>query len=124
MTRDDMLRHAVHWIDAWNRRDVDAVLSVFRDDARFVSPKAAQMVGYAELANKRELEAYWREAMRRITSLKFTLDHVTCDVEAREMVVFCTAELNGQSTRACELMRFDTNGRQIYGEAMYGAIST
>lgn len=28
---------------------------------------------------------------------------------------------DGKTVRACELMRFDSDGRQIYGEAMYGA---
>jgi steroid delta-isomerase len=110
MSRDDMLRHAAHWIDAWNGRDVDAVLSAFRDDARFVSPKASHFVGRAELADKREIEAYWRTALNKIDSLIFTLDHVTCDVDRREMIVVYVAELNGRRMRASELMRFDHAG--------------
>lgn len=116
-----MLRHAAHWIDAWNRRDVDAVLSVFHEDAHFVSPKASQFVGRAELVNRHEIENYWRTGLRTITSIVFTLDHVACDPDRREMIVVYVAELNGRPTRAVELMRFDQAGRQIYGEALYGA---
>ncbi len=121
MTRDDMLRHAAHWIDAWNARDVDAVLSAFRPDARFVSPKAAQFVGRAELANRAEIEAYWRTGLTRISKIVFTLDHVVCDPEQAEMTVVYIAQLDDQRTRAAELMRFDADGHQIYGEALYGA---
>jgi hypothetical protein len=32
------------------------------------------------------------------------------------------ANLNGERKRACEIMQFGTSGRQIRGEALYGAI--
>jgi hypothetical protein len=32
------------------------------------------------------------------------------------------ANLNGERKRACEIMRFDESGRQIRGEALYGAV--
>jgi hypothetical protein len=120
MTREQMQRHAVDWIAAWNRRDVDEVLSIFSDTARFTSPKALAIVGRATLESKAELAAYWREALRRISSIEFRLDRVLCDVERREMVVVYVAALNGTTARACEFMRFDKAGRQIEGEAMYG----
>jgi ketosteroid isomerase-like protein len=122
MTRQRMLDHAAHWIDAWNRRDVDAVLRPFAEDACFVSPRAAGIVGTAVLEGKAAIGDYWRRALERIGSLEFRPGHVTCDVERREMVVFCEAVLGGATaTRACELMRFDAEGRQVAGEALYGA---
>ena len=30
--------------------------------------------------------------------------------------------LNGEHKRACEIMQFDTSGRQVRGEALYGAV--
>ncbi len=120
MTREQMLEHAERWIADWNRRDVDAVLSVFADGARFTSPKALAIAGSATLEGKAALTAYWREAMRRISTIEFRLDYVLCDVERREMVVVYEANLNGNKNRACEFMRFDAAGRQIEGEAMYG----
>jgi steroid delta-isomerase len=121
MTREQMERHAARWIAAWNRRDVDAVLGDYVDDARFVSPKALAFVGSARIDGKARLGAYWREALRRIPTLAFRLDRVLCDVERREMVVLYEADLGGTKSRACEFMRFDETGRQIEGEALYGA---
>lgn len=120
MTREQMQRHAAEWIAAWNRRDVDEVLSVFSETARFTSPIALAITGNATLDGKAALAAYWREASRRISSIQFRLDHVLCDVERREMVVVYDSTVNGKSTRACEFMRFDEAGRQVEGEAMYG----
>jgi ketosteroid isomerase-like protein len=47
MTYDSMMLFAETWIAAWNRRDVDAVLAHFADDAEFVSPAAHKFVGWS-----------------------------------------------------------------------------
>ena len=44
------------------------------------------------------------------------------DEKRRELNVVYEANLNGERKRACEIMQFDTSGRQIRGEALYGAI--
>jgi len=36
--------------------------------------------------------------------------------------VLVQENLNGDRKRACEIMQFDTSGRQVRGEALYGAI--
>src|SRR5205085_11775812 len=43
------------WVDAWNRRDVEAVLAHFADDAVFISPKAERVVGNPRAARKAAL---------------------------------------------------------------------
>ena len=121
MTRDQMHHHAEQWIAAWNGGDVERVLADFADDARFVSPRAAQIAGHPEVRGKAALGAYWRAAMARLGTPRFRLDHVLCDIERNEMTVVYDRFGDGAIIRACELMRFDADGRQIYGEAMYGA---
>ena len=121
MSYDGMMAFARAWIANWNRRDVAAVLSHFAEDAEFVTPVAVKYAGRSVLRGKAELAAYWQAAMKDITELEFILDHATWDPKARELNVVCTAKLNGVAKRACELMTFDAEGRQIRGEAMYGA---
>jgi len=108
------------WIAAWNRRDIDAVLAHFAEEAQFVSPVARNFVGRTVLRNKKELEDYWRGALDRISILEFALDHATWDERRRELNVVYEANLNGERKRACEIMQFDATGRQIRGEAFYG----
>ena len=122
MTYDAMMRFAEDWVAAWNRRDVDAVLAHFAEEAQFTSPVARSVVGRAVLRNKQELADYWRGALSRIATLEFRLDHAAWDERQRELVVVYEANLNGERKRACETMRFDAAGRQIAGEAMYGAV--
>jgi ketosteroid isomerase-like protein len=122
MTYEAMMRFADEWIAAWNRRDADAVLAHYAEDAQFVSPIARAVVGRPVLRNKQELGDYWRGALARIATLEFRLDHATWDERRRELVVVYEANLNGERNRACEIMRFDPAGRQVSGEALYGAV--
>jgi hypothetical protein len=55
-------------------------------------------------------------------TLEFKLDHAAWDERRRELNVVYEANLNGERKRACEIMQFDTSGRQIRGEALYGVI--
>ncbi len=100
------------------------MLADFADDARFVSPRAAQVTVHAAVVGKAALDAYWRGAMAKFGPPRFRLDYVICDPARNEMVVVYDRLNDGKVTRACEIMRFDAAGRQIYGEAMYGAALT
>jgi hypothetical protein len=122
MAYESMMTFAESWIAAWNRRDVDAVLSHFAEHAVFVSPVARSLVGRPMLSNKNELAHYWRSALDRISHLEFRLDHATWDERRRELVVVYEANLNGECKRACEIMQFDEIGQQVRGEALYGAV--
>ncbi len=121
MTRSEALAFARAWVDAWNRRDVAAVLAHFADDAVFTSPKAALFVGDAVVRGKPALAAYWQRASAGTAELRFTLDRALWDPEARELLVLYDARIDGTTRRACELMRFDEDRRQVAGEALYGA---
>jgi ketosteroid isomerase-like protein len=121
MNRAEAQEFAANWIRAWNRKDVDAVLSHYVENAKFVSPKAAAFVGNAIVDGKIALAQYWHTAAKKIETIEFKLDHIVWDSAANELVVFYEANLNGVRSRACERMTFDASGRQLSGEALYGA---
>jgi len=77
MTYKTIMIFAETWIACWNRRDVNAVLEHFYDEAQFVSPAACNIVERSVLRNKKELEDYWRTAFEHVASLEFKLDHAT-----------------------------------------------
>jgi hypothetical protein len=64
---------------------------------------------------------YWQLAAIKIEKIEFTLDHIVWDSTSNELVIFYEANLNGVRSRACATMKFDSCGRQVSGEAMYGA---
>jgi hypothetical protein len=121
MTNEEMMAFAQEWVANWNRRDVEAVLSHFAEDADFVTPLAIRYSGRASLHGKAEIGAYWNAAMQHLEVLEFTLDHASWDERLSELTVICESNLNGDRKRACEIMRFGADGLQLRGEAFYGA---
>ncbi len=118
---DSMMRFAENWVAAWNRRDIEAVLAHFAEDAQFLSPVARNVTGRPVLRGKQEIRSYWQAALGRISILEFKVDHAAWDERRRELNVVYEANLNGERKRACEIMQFDASGRQTRGEALYGA---
>ena len=110
------------WTEAWNRRDTEAVLAHYADDAGFVSPTAARVVGKAVVEGKAALRAYWLKALEQIESLDFTLEEALWSPRAETLTVVYQSQLGGQAPiRAVESMRFRA-GRIVRGEALYGAV--
>jgi ketosteroid isomerase-like protein len=102
MNRSEASEFAENWISAWNRKDVNAVLEHYVEDAIFVSPKAAIFVGNSVLKGKKALSQYWQLAARKIEKIEFTLDHTVWNYASNELVIFYEANLNGVRSRACE----------------------
>lgn len=123
MTEEWAQAFARAWTEAWNRRDVEAVLAHYTDDATFTSPKAERFTGSAVVHGKAALRTYWQTALARLESLCFTLEEALWSARTETLTVVYQAELGGQApTRAVEIMRFRA-GRIVRGEALYGAVS-
>jgi acyl-CoA thioester hydrolase len=107
------------WIDAWNRRDVEAVLAHYADDATFVSPRAERITGSAVVVGKPALRAYWQAALGQ-RQLEFTLDEALWSPRTETLTLLYRAAFDEQPpNRASEVMRF--RGSTITrGEAFYG----
>jgi ketosteroid isomerase-like protein len=121
MNRDEVDQFVAEWIEAWNRRDFDAVLEHFAEEVEFVSPTAAAVVGNAGVRGKDALRDYWRAALGRIGSLTFTLVRALYDAGTRELAIVYAREIDGNRDRACELLTFDASGLVVRGEVMHGA---
>jgi ketosteroid isomerase-like protein len=82
MSTPDPLAFAAAWAEAWNARDVEAVLTHFDDDVVFTSPTAARVVpdGGGIVRGKDALRAYWTAALELVPDLQFTVQHVSAGV--------------------------------------------
>ena len=84
MKPDDAQAFAVEWVEAWNAHDLELIMSHFSDDVTFSSPLAVKLVPGSDgnIQGKTALKEYWREGLRRIPDLRFTVDAVYVGVEA------------------------------------------
>ena len=67
---------ASEWLDAWNERDLDAILRHFDDEIVFTSPLALRIVEGSDgvIRGKDELRSYWSEGLRRNPELHFEIE--------------------------------------------------
>ncbi len=111
---------AEEWAEAWNRRDVEAVLAHFHDDVVFTSPTALAVVGVPTVRGKSALRDYWNAAMARITSIRFRVDHVLWDADRRELAIIYVSDVNGQRKRMSENLRFGDHDKVVSAEVFHG----
>jgi hypothetical protein len=123
MTREEATRYALRWIEAWNSRDIEAVLSTFEEHVEFTSPRALATVGVATVQGKPALRAYWEAALARIASLRFTLERTVWDPESQELAIIYLSEVNGETRRVSENLRFAPGGRVGAADVFHGVAS-
>ena len=78
MDEIDAVAFAREWEAAWNRRDVEAVLKYFHEDAVFTSP-IAKRIGFAPdgiVVGKDALRRYWTAALTKSPDLRFQVTNV------------------------------------------------
>jgi ketosteroid isomerase-like protein len=81
------------WAAAWNRRDLEAVLHHFHDEAVFTSP-VAQRIGFAVdgiVTGKDALRRYWTAALARNPQLHFDVTAVYQGIDTL-VIVFKTQD--------------------------------
>lgn len=75
MTTPEPGPFAVAWVEAWNRRDLEGVLTRYADDVLFTSPNAARVVpdSGGVVRGKAALRDYWSRALAGNPGLRFEL---------------------------------------------------
>ena len=116
MTPDQSRAFAAAWIDAWNARDLDRILSHYADDIVFRSPRIALVTGDANcvVRGRAQLEAYWCKALAMNPALHFEFDRVYGSKGA-----LTVAYHNHRGEHAAETMLFDKRGLVREGIAAY-----
>jgi hypothetical protein len=122
MDREDARRWADDWAEAWNRRDLDAVLDHFEDEVVFSSPRALQVLGVCTVRGKASLREYWRAAIASVGSLRFQVRRILWDPAGAELSIVYDREVDGRHDRASEVLQFGPSGRVVRGEVFYGVV--
>lgn len=106
---------ATEWINAWNSRDLDRVLSHYADDFEMSSPYIAQVAGEpsGKLKGKKAIGAYWTSALKLIPDLHFEL--VSTLVGANSITLY----YKGHRGMAAEVFIFDLAGKVSQAFAHY-----
>ena len=102
------------WVEAWNARDLERVLSLY-DDAAVMTSDRIPALGFGAdgtVRGKDALRAYWSKALGLIPNLHFSLIDVY--VSPDSLVVFYE---NERGKRICEYLRVNDAGLIVQGSA-------
>lgn len=96
MVTKDLESIAQQWIDAFNKHEVDTLLSLYDDNARHYSPRVEEERPETEgwLEGKDQLREWWQRNFDELPSLRYKL----CDsLKSRDCVVMIyIREVSGQ----------------------------
>ncbi len=98
---------AREWIEAWNRHDLDAIISHYADDVEFTSPFVVKLLDNSSGTIKRQeaLRSYFGKALAAYRDLKFDLVEVLTGVDS---VTVYYRSVNRMM--AAEVMLLNSNG--------------
>lgn len=115
-TQDSAQSFARQWIDAWNSRDLTAIMRLYADDIVFQSPYIIKLGINEEglIDSKSELETYFSKALSVYSDLHFELYEV---LSGASSVILCYKSVNNRM--AAELMQLDAEGKISLVKAHY-----
>jgi len=96
------------WIQGWNQRDLEAVLSHYAEDVEFQSPLAVRLLGVPSgiVRGKQDLRAYFTKAFAVFPGeLHLVLLGVYQGVQSR------LVHFEARGRRAMEFMELDADGK-------------
>lgn len=117
MTSELEARKFAHdWIEAWNSRDLDAIVSHYAAEVVLTSPVAAKLLDdpSGRVEGSAALRAYFSRGLEAYANLHFELLDV---MQGLSSVVLCYK--NQKGTRTAEFMEFDEDGKIVRVVANY-----
>ncbi len=86
MNAETLRRFAHSWIAAWNRPDLEAILTHYADEVEFSSPFVATLAAEVRLSGKASLRDYFARGLQAFPGLKFELLHVFAGIHGGTLV--------------------------------------
>jgi hypothetical protein len=100
---------ASEWIEAWNSRDLERILSHYNDEVVLVSPVALKLLnnGDGVVRGKKALRDYFLRGLQTFPNLRFDLINVFWGVET--VVLYYAHASRGNKT--AEVMQLTPSGK-------------
>ncbi len=116
LDRDFAETFARKWVQAWNDRDIDAVLADYAESVVLHSPRGRSEAGESipRVEGMQALRAYWEQALEAAPNLFFEVDELFVSSDALTLIY-----LNHRSQRVAETFVFNADGKVIKTIAAY-----
>ena len=122
LSHDLISNHIKQWINAWNSKDIDTILSLYSDNIEFSSPKIKKLLSDYKsntINNKNDLKIYFSIGLKKFPNLKFEpVDFVT---KGNIIILEYIAYLNDLiKWSVLEKFELDVNGKVMKSSVYYG----
>jgi ketosteroid isomerase-like protein len=120
MLTEEAWKAAKEWCDAWNRRDLDAIMHHYSDEVEFSSPTVIKRWGIADgwLRGKAKVRENFAIGLKS-SGLRFELVDVLLGVNS-----MCVVYRRENGALVTDLVELDTNSKGRRVIACYGSPST
>jgi hypothetical protein len=122
LSQDFISNHIKPWINAWNSKDIELILSLYSDNIEFSSPKIKKLFSDYDtniIKDKDSLKKYFSIGLQKFPNLIFEpIDFVTKDnIIILEYIAYPNDQVNWN---VLEKFQFDENGKVIKSSVYYG----
>ncbi|WP_126457082.1 YybH family protein [Sulfuriflexus mobilis] len=115
MTREFANQFALEWIQAWNSKDINTIMSHYAEDFEMTSPIIMSLVNEASgtIKGKDAITKYWSKAIKTNPNLHFTLVNVFIGVTS------ILINYKGHRGLSSEVLHFNANNKVNRAYAHY-----
>ena len=114
--------HVKRWIEAWNKHDLQTVLSMYSEEIEFSSPKIKAVFPertITKIKNRKDLKEYWSKALKKYPKLNFVLKESIFHNNVCLIEYYAVLD---DRTRTSVIEKFEMqNGLVIKSSVFYGA---
>jgi hypothetical protein len=99
---------AAHWLDCWNRHDLEGILRHYADEVELISPVVTHLLDdpFGTIRGKAALRSFFEKGLATYPNLHFELIRILPGLES---VTVCYRGINNQL--AAEVMELDAQGK-------------
>lgn len=110
------IEFARRYYEAWNKRDIDAIMALYADEIEFSSPYIAALGFSADgvILGKPMLRSYVERALERAPGLTFTPEALMVGARGHTLIY-----RNHRGERAAEVHELDGAGLIVRADATY-----
>lgn len=118
ISNDFAQEFAKDWINAWNKHDIEKVLSHYNNDFTIESPRALEVIPESNgtISGKEAVRKYWMSSMKKRPDLNFQLLDVLVGVNGLSLYYLNTVT----NKKAVEVICFDKDKKVIKVIVHYG----
>jgi hypothetical protein len=122
LSQDFISSHIKQWMDAWNSKDTDVILSLYSDNIEFSSPKIKKLFSDYKtniIKDKDNLKRYFSIGLKKFPNLIFEpINFVTKDnIIILEYLAYPKDQVKWN---VLEKFEFDEGGKVIKSSVYYG----